>query len=143
MLSLMHYEMTYLCVYVLRFLFIDCSTRVKNIMSRCILIFDIFIYLPYRRTLIFGKCRITVSPYPYRRISNIDRFLIGKIQLEYNHQLPEKYHQQDAQISIFTFTASAAIVYFSRAAANRNTVIRWHLLGVALHRNSQVWNVNQ
>ena len=28
---------------------------------------------------------------------NIDQFLIGKMQLEYNHQLPKKYHQQHAQ----------------------------------------------
>jgi hypothetical protein len=66
MLSLMHYQMTYLCVYVLPFLFVDCSTRVKNIMSRCILIFGIFIYLPYRRTLVFGKCHITISVLAYR-----------------------------------------------------------------------------
>ena len=78
MLSLMHYQITYLHVYVLPFLFVDCSTRVKNVMSRYILIFDIFIYLPYRRILVFGKFRITVSPYPYRRIGIPYRCNVGQ-----------------------------------------------------------------
>jgi hypothetical protein len=36
------------------------------VLLECILMFwYIFIYLPYRRILVFGKCRIMVSPYRY------------------------------------------------------------------------------
>ena len=52
-----------------KFLFVDCSARVKIVLSYILNFFGIFIYLPYRRILVFGKCRITVSPYRYRRIS--------------------------------------------------------------------------
>jgi hypothetical protein len=37
----------------------------------------IFIYLPYRRVLVFGKCRIIISRYRYRRIGIPYRCNIG------------------------------------------------------------------
>ena len=70
MLFLMHYQISYLCVYVLPFLFVDCSTRVKNVMSRYILIFDIIYILavlayPCFWKMPYHRIAVSVSPYPY------------------------------------------------------------------------------
>jgi hypothetical protein len=65
--------------YILPFLFVSCSARVKIVLSRCILIFfGIFIYLPYRHILVFGKCRITVSVSAYPYPVSVQRRLQGQ-----------------------------------------------------------------
>jgi hypothetical protein len=51
--------------------------------------FCIFIYLLYRRILVFGKCRITVSPYRYWRKSIPYRCNIGSGTASHSHGLQE------------------------------------------------------